>query len=70
LSQAFSQLVLFLPVEGHDNTLAYGFRFRPQPREMSYYMEHAMSMGRLHEINYNEVLAAIYTTNPIGSGVI
>jgi len=70
LIRVFAQQALFLPVEGYDNTLAYGFRYRPPQREMSYYMQQASNMAELHEINYNEVLAAIYTTNPIGSGVI
>jgi spermidine synthase len=70
LTQVFAQQALFLPVEGYDNNLAYGFRYRPPQREMSYYMQHASDMAELHEINYNEVLAAIYTNNPIGSGII
>lgn len=70
LTRVFAQQTLFLPVEGYDNTLAYGFRYRPPQREMSYYMQHASNMAELHEINYNEVLAAIYTNNPIGSGII
>jgi len=70
LTRVFAQQALFLPVEGYDNNLAYGLRYRPPRREMSYYMQHASNMAELHEINYNEVLAAIYTNNPIGSGII
>ena len=70
LSLVFAEQALFLPVAGYDNTLAYGFRYHPPPQGMPYYMQHASSMAELHDINYNEVLAAIYTNNPIGSGLI
>ena len=70
LNQIFAEQTLFLPVEGYDNTLAYGFRYHPPQQGMPYYMQHASSMAELHDINYNEVLAAIYSTNPIGSGLI
>ncbi len=70
LSLVFAEQALFLPVAGYDNTLAYGFRYLPPQQGMAYYMQHASSMAELHDINYNEVLAAIYTNNPIGSGLI
>lgn len=70
LTRVFAQQTLSLPVEGYDNTLAYGFRYRPPHREMSNYMQHASNMAELHDINYHEVLAEIYTSNPIGSGPI
>jgi len=69
LSRIYEQQVLFLPVEGYDNELAYGFRARPTRREMSYYLQHASNMTEMHDINYNEVLAAIYNANPVGSGL-
>ena len=70
LTRVFERQVLHLPVEGYDNILAYGFRFRPPQREMSYYLQHASIMAELHNINYHEVLAAIYSSNPVGSGII
>jgi spermidine synthase len=70
LTRVFAGQALFLPVDGYDNTIAYGFRYRPTQRDMSYYRHHASNMAELHDIDYNEVLAAIYSTNPIGSGVI
>ena len=70
LTRVFEQQVLYLPVEGYDNILAYGFRLQPPKREISYYLQHASNMTDLHEINYNEILAAIYNTNPVGSGII
>jgi spermidine synthase len=70
LTRVFERQPLFLPVEGYDNTLAYGFGFQPTRREMSYYLQHASNMSDLHDINYNEILAAIYNANPVGSGII
>ncbi|MCH6565439.1 MAG: hypothetical protein IH811_06145 [Proteobacteria bacterium] len=70
LTRVFEQQVLYLPVEGYDNILVYGFRFRPPQREMTYYLQHASIMTELHYINYNEILAAIYSANPVGSGII
>ena len=70
LTRAFAQQVLFLPVGGYDNILTYGFRLQPPKREISYYLQHASIMSGIHEINYNEVLAAIFDSNPVGSGII
>jgi len=70
LTRVFEQQVLYLPVEGYDNILAYGFRLQPPKREISYYLQHASNMSDLHDINYNEILAAIYNTNPVGSGFL
>lgn len=70
LTRVFAQQTLSLSAEGFDNRLVYGFRYRPPQREMSGYMQHASHMADLHDINYQEVLAAIYTSNPIGSGPI
>lgn len=70
LTRVFEQRVLFLPVEGYDNILTYGFRFRPPHREISYYLQHASNMADIHEINYNEILATIFASNPVGSDFI
>ena len=71
LRRVFTQRALCLSVQGFDNVLAYGFRYQSPQHDMSYYLQHASNMSELHDFNYNEVLAAIYTSNPIGgSGVI
>ena len=70
LARVFSQQTLYLPVEGYDNTLAYGFRHHPPQHEIFYHMNRASSMGESHDINYSELLTTIYTNNPIGSGII
>jgi spermidine synthase len=70
LTRVFEQQVLFLPVDGYDNILIYGFRLQPPQRKISYYLQHASTMSEIHEINYNEILAAIFDSNPVGSGII
>jgi len=70
LTRLFARQALILSVEGYDNTIAYGFRYRPPQREMVHYMAYASTLGALHGIDYHQVLKAIYTNNPVGSGVI
>ena len=70
LGHQFKQKTLSIPVEGFENRIVYGFRRMPPRRDMSYYIEHAVAMADAQEIDYGEVLSIIYTTNPVGSGVI
>lgn len=70
LRKAFSQQTLCIPVSGYDNTIAYGFRYQAEEQDMSSYMQQALALGEAHDINYMEVLSAIYATNPSGAGVI
>ena len=70
LREIFSQQTLCIPVEGYDNTIAYGLRNQPEEQDMSLYMQQALDMGEVHDINYMAVLSAIYMTNPAGAGVI
>ena len=70
LRDVFSQQTLCIPVEGYDNTIAYGLRYSPDEQDMSVYMQQALDLGQVHDINYMEVLSAIYMTNPAGAGVI
>jgi spermidine synthase len=70
LTRIFSQQTLFLPVEEFDNTIAYGIRNQPKHRGMPYYLQQASNMTELHDINYNEILATIYSNNPVGTGII
>jgi len=65
-----NQQTLSIPVEGYENRIVYGFRQPPPRREMSYYIEYAMAMADTQKIDYGEILSIIYTTNPIGSGII
>lgn len=70
LGDVFSQQTLYIPVEGYDNTIVYGLRHSPGHQDMSLYMQQALDMEQIHGINYMEVLSAIYSTNPVGVGVI
>ncbi len=70
LGRNFHQQTLCLPVEDLDNTLAFAFRQPPAECDMSAYMETAYELGIRHDINYMEILSAIYASNPAGSGVI
>ncbi len=70
LRHAFNGLTLGLPVEGFDNTIAYGLRYQTAERGMSWYMQQASSLGASHDIDYMAVLSAIYSSNPAGSGII
>jgi spermidine synthase len=70
LGQLFKQQILSLAVDGLENRLVYGFCCAPSRLEMSYYIERAIAMAELQDIDYLSVLSTIYTTNPIGSSVI
>ena len=61
---------LCMPVEGFENTIAYGFRGQMPQRELAWYMEHTLEMSHKHSIDYMAVLSTIYTTNPSGEAVI
>jgi spermidine synthase len=70
LRDVFSQQTLCIPVAGYDNTIAYGFVYQAEEQDMSAYMQLALNLGGTHDINYMEILSAIYATNPSGAGVI
>jgi len=70
LRQVFNRQTLCLPVTDLDNTLAYAFRYKVPERDMDWYMQNALKLGEVHDINYMEILSTIYTTNPSGHGVI
>jgi spermidine synthase len=70
LRLVFNKQTLCMPVEGFENTIAYGFHAQMPVREMSWYMQRTLELSQSHAIDYMEVLSAIYTTNPAGHGVI
>jgi spermidine synthase len=61
---------LCMPVEGFENTIAYGFKNQIPERDMTWYMQRTLEMSQAQAIDYMEVLSAIYTTNPSDGGVI
>jgi len=70
LAQVFLEQALFLSVKEIDNSIAYAIRYQPSHRGIPFYMQQASEMTELHDINYHEILAAIYTNNPVGTGII
>lgn len=70
LKRSFHQQTLCLPVEDLDNTVAFAFRQPPVECDMASYMAIAYELGTRQDINYMEILSAIYGTNPTGPGVI
>jgi hypothetical protein len=66
----FDQQTLCMPVQGLENTIAYGIRSPPPPLEMTQYMQLAVELSERLEIDFMRVLAVIYNTNPVGRGVI
>lgn len=70
LRLVFAGQTLCLPVQGLENTIAYGIR-NPRPAvEMTQNMQQAIILSEQLEIDFMRVLAVIYNTNPVGHGVI
>ena len=70
LRLVFDGQTLCLPVKGLENTIAYGIR-SPQPaRDMTQNIENANRMSQRLGFNLVSVLSVIYSTNPVGRGVI
>jgi spermidine synthase len=70
LRLVFEEQTLCLPVQGLENTIAYGIR-NPRPAvEMTQNMQLAIALSERFEIDFMRVLAVIYNTNPVGCGVI
>ncbi len=70
LRRVFHQQTLCLTVEELDNTIAFAFRQPPPENDIAAYITLANELGTRQNINYMEILSAIYSTNPTGSGVI
>jgi spermidine synthase len=70
LGLVFNEQTLCLPVQGFENTIAYGVRCSQPVREMTQNMQQALALSERLEIDLMRVLAVIYDTNPVGRGVI
>jgi spermidine synthase len=70
LRLVFDQQTLCLPVQGLENTIAYGIRSPLPAREMTQNMQLALELSERLGIDFMRVLADIYNTNPVGRGVI
>lgn len=70
LRQTFDQKTLCLPVEGYENTICYALRNPPPALDMHGYQQRAIELGGKLELDLMKVLAVIYNTNPVDSGLI
>jgi spermidine synthase len=70
LGLVFDEQTLWLPVQGLENTIAYGFRSPRPALDMTQNMQLAITLSERLEIDLMRVLAVIYSTNPVGRGVI
>ena len=66
----FDEQTLCLPVQGLENTIAYGFRSPRPALDMTQNMQLAIALSERLEIDLMLVLAALYNTNPVGRGFI
>ena len=58
---------LSTPVENLENTIVFGFRDQLPERELDWYLERTLDLSREHGIDYWQILASIYTSNPQGT---
>lgn len=70
LRLVFAEQTLCLPVQGLENTIAYGIRCPRPAIEMTQNMQQAITLSERLEIDLMRVLAVIYNTNPVDRGVI
>lgn len=70
LRLAFDEQTLCLPVEGLENTIAFGIRSAQPARDMTLNIKYATSLSQQLGIDLMRVLSIIYNTNPTGHGVI
>lgn len=66
----FARQSLCLPVSGFENTLVYAFRDPEAGRDMAWYRERALEYAERFDIDFMQILAVIYNTNPVGGGVL
>jgi spermidine synthase len=70
LRLVFDGQTLCLPVEGYENTIAYGIHTPGPVRDMSMNISCATSLSEKLGIDLVQALSVIYNTNPTGHGVI
>lgn len=70
LRLVFNRQTLCLPVKGFENTIAFGIRHALPQRDMSWYMQQAMTLSERLEIDFLKILSVIYNTNPVNAGVL
>lgn len=70
LRLVFNGQTLCLPVEGFENTIAYGIHTAGPVHDMSKNIKCAASLSEKLGIDFVRVLSVIYNTNPVGVGII
>ncbi len=70
LRLVFERQSLCLPVPGFENTLVYAFRGPLAQRDMDWYRRRALDYRTRCDIDFMQILAVIYNTNPVGGGVL
>jgi len=70
LRQQFHQQTLSLPVAGLENRIVYGIRGKFVARDMNANLQTALDMSGRLGIDFMQILALIYNTNPAGGGLI
>ena len=70
LRLAFARHTLCLPVAGLENIIAFAFADSVPERSMDWYRQRALQLGNAQQLDYLEILAVIYNTNPVGGGVL
>jgi len=66
----FERRSLCLPVAGFENTLVYAFRDPLPAHDMNRYQARALEYEARYDIDFMQILAVIYNTNPVGGGVL
>ncbi|MDJ0778304.1 MAG: hypothetical protein QNJ85_10600 [Gammaproteobacteria bacterium] len=70
LRRVFERRTLCLPVTDFENTIAYALRDAPLVADLDTCRARALELGEKLGIDFMRILAAIYNTNPLNSGII
>lgn len=70
LRLVFTQRTLCLPVAGLENSIAYAFRHASPGHDMNQLRQQALQYSEQFELDFMQILAVIYNTNPVGSGML
>ena len=70
LRRVFERRTLCLPVAELENTIAYALNGAPLAGDLDTCRSRALELGASLDIDFLRILAAIYNTNPVNSGII
>ncbi|MGI9571079.1 MAG: hypothetical protein ACR2PH_15400 [Desulfobulbia bacterium] len=66
----FEQQTLCLPVKDYENSIAYGIRNARPALDMEQNIQRASVLSERLGVDFLQILAVIYNTNPVGRGII